>query len=235
MPSGCKVLEFLDHKQKPSAAMLGVLFFPIHLSDTKNNMLKVGITGGIGSGKTTVCQIFEKLGVPVYYADQRAKELMEDDKQLVADIRKEFGDEIYDAEGHLQRAKLAEIVFNNEEKLVKLNSLVHPAVFRDNQSWNEVLAKKGYPYTLKEAALLVETGSYLMLDKLIVVSAPEEDRIKRVMERDHVNTEQVKARIKAQMPEEQKVKYADYIIFNDRIMDLVPEVTKIHIDLMNLN
>ena len=104
-------------------------------------MLKVGITGGIGSGKTTVCQIFEKLGVPVYYADQRAKELMEDDKQLASDIRREFGDEVYDAEGHLQRKLLAEMVFSNEEKLLKLNSLVHPAVFRDNQSWNEVLAK----------------------------------------------------------------------------------------------
>jgi len=198
-------------------------------------MLKVGITGGIGSGKTTVCQIFEKLGVPVYYADQRAKELMEDDKQLSADIRREFGDEVYDAEGRLRRKMLAEIVFNDETKLVKLNSLVHPAVFRDNQSWNEVLAKKGYPYVLKEAALLVETGSYRMLDKLIVVSAPEEDRIKRVMARDGSTQEQVLARIRAQMPEEQKVKYGDYIIFNDRIMDLVPEVTRIHIDLMNLN
>ena len=112
---------------------------------------------------------------------------------------------------------------------------MHPAVFRDNQSWNEVLAKKGYPYTLREAALLIETGSYLTLDKLIVVSAPEEDRISRVMARDGSTREQVLARIRAQMPEEQKVKYADYIIYNDRIMDLVPEVTKIHIDLMNLN
>ena len=198
-------------------------------------MLKVGITGGIGSGKTTVCQIFEKLGVPVYYADQRAKELMEDDKQLMADIKKEFGNEIYDAEGHLIKRQLAEIVFNNEEKLLRLNSLVHPAVFRDNQSWNEVLAKKGYPYTLKEAALLIETGSYLMLDKMIVVAAPEEDRIKRVMERDSATADQVRARIKAQMPEEQKVKYADYIIHNDLIMELVPQVTKVHIDLMNLN
>ena len=198
-------------------------------------MLKVGITGGIGSGKTTVCQIFEKLGVPVYYADQRAKELMEDDTMLRNEIKQEFGEDIYSGEGKLDRKKLAEIVFNNETKLLKLNDLVHPAVFRDNQSWNEVLAKKGYPYTLKEAALLVETGSYRMLDKLIVVSAPEADRISRVMARDTSTQEQVLARIKAQMPEEQKVKYADYIIYNDRIMDLVPEVTKIHIDLLNLN
>jgi dephospho-CoA kinase len=142
---------------------------------------------------------------------------------------------MYDAEGKLNRKALAEIVFKDEEKLVKLNSLVHPAVFKDNQSWNEVLAKKGYPYTLREAALLIETGSYLTLDKLIVVSAPEEDRIGRVMARDGATREQVLARIKAQMPEEQKVKYADYIIFNDRVMDLVPEVTRIHMDLMSLN
>jgi len=198
-------------------------------------MLKVGITGGIGSGKTTVCQVFEKLGVPVYYADQRAKELMEDDPELRAEIKMEFGDNVYDAGGKLNRKLLADIVFKDEEKLVKLNSLVHPAVFKDNQSWNEVLAKKGYPYTLREAALLVETGSYRTLDKLIVVSAPEDDRINRVMARDGSTREQVVARIKAQMPEEQKVKYADYIIYNDRVMDLVPEVTKIHIDLMNLN
>lgn len=198
-------------------------------------MLKVGITGGIGSGKTTVCQVFEKLGVPVYYADQRAKELMEDDPELCAEIKKEFGDDMYDAEGKLNRKALAAIVFNDEDKLVRLNSMVHPAVFKDNQSWNDVLAKKGYPYTLREAALLVETGSYRTLDKLIVVSAPEEDRISRVMARDGATREQVLARIKAQMPEEQKVKYADYIIFNDRVMDLVPEVTKIHMDLMSLN
>jgi dephospho-CoA kinase len=173
--------------------------------------------------------------VPVYYADQRAKELMEDDKQLREDISREFGAEVYDQEGKLNRQLLAQIVFSDEEKLVRLNSLVHPAVFRDNQSWNEVLAKKGYPYVLKEAALLVETGSYRMLDRLIVVSAPEADRIKRVMARDGSTEQQVQARINAQMPEEQKVKYADYIIFNDAIMDLVPEVTKIHIDLMNLN
>jgi dephospho-CoA kinase len=197
-------------------------------------MLKVGITGGIGSGKTTVCQIFEKLGVPIYYADTRARELMEDDKQLRESIQEVFGKEVY-SDGKLNRKLLAEIVFGDEQKLLHLNGLVHPVVFRDNQSWNEVLAKKNYPYTLKEAALLVESGSYLTLDKLIVVSAPEEDRIKRVMARDEATRDQVLARIRAQMPEEQKVKYADYVIYNDLIMDLVPQVTKIHLDLMNMN
>lgn len=198
-------------------------------------MLQVGITGGIGSGKTTVCQIFERMGVPVYYADVRAKELMETDKNLMVSIQNEFGKAVYDAEGNLNRKLLAEIVFGNEEKLLKLNSLVHPVVFKDNESWNQVLANKGYPYTLKEAALLVETGSYKTLDKLIVVTAPLQDRIARVMARDATTYEQVTARIKAQLPEEEKVKLADYAIDNNQIMDLVPQVTKIHIDLMNLN
>lgn len=197
-------------------------------------MLKVGITGGIGSGKTTVCQIMEKLGVPVYYADRRAKELMEDDKLLATAIRREFGEGVY-ANGVLNSKYLADIVFNDETKLVKLNDLVHPAVFADSSSWNDILARKGFAYTLRESALLVESGSYRLLDKIIVVSAPEEDRIKRVIERDGSTAEQVMARICAQMPDEQKVKYADYIIINDNIMDLVPQVTKIHIDLMNIN
>lgn len=198
-------------------------------------MLQVGITGGIGSGKTTVCQIFERMGVPVYYADTRAKELMETDKNLIVAIQNEFGKEVYDAEGNLNRKLLAEIVFGNEEKLLKLNSLVHPVVFKDNESWNQVLANKGYPYTLKEAALLVETGSYKTLDKLIVVTAPLQDRIARVMARDAATYDQVTARVKAQLPEEEKVKLADYVIDNNQIMDLVPQVTKIHVDLMNLN
>jgi dephospho-CoA kinase len=198
-------------------------------------MLQVGITGGIGSGKTTVCQIFERMGVPVYYADVRAKELMETDKKLIVAIQNKFGKEVYDAEGNLNRKLLAEIVFGNEEKLLKLNSMVHPVVFKDNESWNQVLANKGYPYTLKEAALLVETGSYKTLDKLIVVTAPLQDRIARVMARDAATYEQVTARVKAQLPEEEKVKLADYVIDNNQIMDLVPQVTKIHVDLMNLN
>ena len=197
-------------------------------------MLKVGITGGIGSGKTTVCQIFEKLGVPVYYADKRGKELMEDDKDLATAISREFGSTIY-TDGKLNKDVLAHIVFNDEEKLLKLNDLVHPVVFSDSSSWNDILARKGYAYTLRESALLIESGSYRLLDKIIVVSTPEEDRIKRVMERDGATAEQVMARIRAQMPDEQKVKYADYIIFNDAIMELVTQVTKIHVDLMNIN
>ena len=196
-------------------------------------MIKVGITGGIGSGKTTVCEVFERLGVPVYYADKQAKYLMETDKKLREAIRQLFGDEAFDAENNLNRAFIAGIVFKDEEKLLALNALVHPAVKADYDSWNAILARKEYPYSLKEAALLVESGSYKDLDKLIVVSAPIEDRIKRVMARDNISEEQVKARIDAQLPESEKVKLADYVIDNNLIMELVPQVGKVHLDLLN--
>ena len=196
-------------------------------------MIKVGITGDIGSGKTTVCEIFERLGVPVYYADKQAKYLMETDKKLREAIRQLFGDEAFDAENNLNRAFIAGIVFKDEEKLLALNALVHPAVKADYDSWNAILARKEYPYSLKEAALLVESGSYKDLDKLIVVSAPLEDRIKRVMARDNISEEQVKARIDAQLPESEKVKLADYVIDNNLIMELVPQVGKVHLDLLN--
>lgn len=196
-------------------------------------MIKVGITGGIGSGKTTVCEIFERLGVPVYYADKQAKYLMETDKNLREGIRQLFGEEAFDAENNLNRAYIAGIVFKDEEKLLALNALVHPAVKADYDSWNAILARKEYPYSLKEAALLVESGSYKDLDKLIVVSAPLADRIKRVMARDNVSEEQVKARIDAQLPDAEKVKLADYVIDNNLIMELVPQVSKVHLDLLN--
>ena len=196
-------------------------------------MIKVGITGGIGSGKTTVCEVFERLGVPVYYADKQAKYLMETDKKLREAIRQLFGDEAFDAENNLNRAFIAGIVFKDEAKLLALNALVHPAVKADYDSWNAILARKEYPYNLKEAALLVESGSYKDLDKLIVVSAPLEDRIKRVMARDNITAEQVKTRIDAQLPESEKVKLADYVIDNNLIMELVPQVGKVHLDLLN--
>lgn len=198
-------------------------------------MIQVGITGGIGSGKSTVCAIFERLGTPVYYTDIRAKQLMQDDAQLIAEIKKLFGSEAYHPDGELNRAYIANIVFDNEEKLLQLNGLVHPAVKKDYQSWASILANNGYPYCIKEAALLVETGSYKDLDKLIVVTAPLEDRISRVMARDQATRELVMKRIAAQIPEEEKVSLADYVIVNDKVMDLMPSVTTIHTQLLSSN
>lgn len=198
-------------------------------------MIQVGITGGIGSGKSTVCSIFERLGVPVYYADLRAKQLMEDDKTLRNEIKSNFGEEAYNNDNSLNRVYLSSLVFNNEDKLLLLNSLVHPIVQNDYKSWVSILDSKNYPYCLKEAALLVETGSFKMLDKLIVVSAPLEDRISRVMARDNASREQVLNRINAQLPEAEKIKLAHFVIYNDKIMDLMPQVTKIHLSLTSSN
>jgi dephospho-CoA kinase len=198
-------------------------------------LIKVGITGGIGSGKTTVCAIFERLGVPVYYSDKRAKDLMQEDKQLVLKIRNLFGESAYNEDKSLNRVYIAEQVFGNESKLLALNELVHPAVRKDYESWASILENKGYPYCIKEAALLVESGSYKDLDKLIVVTAPVEDRISRVIARDGTTAEQVKKRIDAQLPDEQKLKLADYVIINDKATDLVPQVTKIHLDITSSN
>ncbi len=195
-------------------------------------MLKVGITGGIGSGKTTVCKIFETLGIPVYYADDRAKWLMTHDSELVEAISNAFGREAYSPEGQLNRAYLAKVVFGDDEKLGQLNALVHPAVFRDGLQWHH--SQTDAPYTLREAALLFESGSYRAIDKMIVVAAPLPVRIKRVMERDQVTEAAVMARIEKQWPEEEKVKRADFVIFNSGERLLVPQVLEIHRSLISL-
>ncbi|MDX1667272.1 MAG: dephospho-CoA kinase, partial [Saprospiraceae bacterium] len=167
-------------------------------------MLKVGITGGIGSGKTTVSRIFESIGIPVYYADDRAKWLMKNDAQIVRKIKKAFGEEAYTSEGELNRTFLADRVFGDEEQLRRLNRIVHPAVRRDADHWH--LNQSGVPYTLKEAALLFESGSYRYLDRIISVTAPRALRIKRVMKRDGVSRGKVLARIEHQIPEAEKVR-----------------------------
>jgi dephospho-CoA kinase len=200
-----------------------------------HHMLKVGITGGIGSGKTTVCKMFEKLGIPVYYADERAKYLMQHEHFLIDQLKKNFGEEIYE-NGRLNRTLLAEKVFNNKSKLELLNSLVHPAVFRDTERWREEQKEKKPPYSINEAALLVETGSYKGLDKLIVVYAPLETRVNRVSNRDKVEIEEVMARVRNQLPEDEKLKLADMVITNDGdLHHLEQQVKQIHEQLMQEN
>lgn len=189
-------------------------------------MLHVGITGGIGAGKTTVCKLFEVLGIPIYYADDRAKWLMENQQELISGIVQLFGTEAYDAQKHLNRSYIAQKAFHNPELLQQLNALVHPAVALDGMEWQQ--AQSEIPYTLKEAALLFESGSYKLLDKIIVVSAPLELRIQRVMERDGSTREAVLQRISRQIPQEEKEARADFIIRNDGISPLIPQVLSIH-------
>lgn len=195
-------------------------------------MLKVGITGGIGSGKTTVCKIFETLGIPIYYADDRAKWLMVNSPALQTGIINLFGKESYDEVGQLNRAYIGGIAFKHPKKLQKLNALVHPAVFVDGENWQQEQMILQAPYTLKEAALLYESGSHKFLDKMIVVTAPEALRIERVMKRDGLDKTAVQDRIARQMPEEEKVAQADYIINNDGQQLLIPQVLDIHQQLL---
>lgn len=195
-------------------------------------MLKIGITGNIGSGKTTVSKMFELLNVPVFYADFHAKKVMTDDAVLVEAIRKNFGAEAYYADGSLNRKYISGIVFNNETELKKLNALVHPAVFRAFDVWAEAYQHK--KYVLKEAALLFESRSNLQCDRTIVVSAALEERLKRVMQRDNLSEAEVLRREEKQMPQTEKEAKADFIIRNDANRLVIPQVLKIHEQLLAL-
>lgn len=194
-------------------------------------MLKVGITGGIGSGKTVVCQVFETLGIPVFNADAAAKFLMEHDVALIKQIKLLFGEEVYE-ENKLKREKLAAIIFQNEEKRHALNAVVHPATIEYGEKWME---QQTAPYALKEAAILFESGSHKGLDKIIGVYAPQEIRIQRAMQRDGATREKIESRIATQMNEEEKMKLCDFVIENDGKTAIIPQVLNIHKQLVNIH
>ncbi|MDX5319857.1 MAG: dephospho-CoA kinase, partial [Bacteroidota bacterium] len=175
-------------------------------------MLKIGITGGIGSGKSTVCEIFKQLNIPVYSADDRAKRLMVENQELVHAIKNLFGEEAYDANGALNRSYIAERAFSDASLLEKLNQLVHPAVAKDFLNWAQ---EQSAPYVIKEAALMFESGSFRDLDYVVTVSAPKALRIRRTMQRDGSSKAQVEARMNKQWTEAMRKASADFIIRND--------------------
>ncbi|MCJ8209988.1 dephospho-CoA kinase [Mucilaginibacter sp. RS28] len=195
-------------------------------------MIKIGITGNIGSGKTTVSKVFALLGVPVFYADTAAKEVMVKDAELMEGLVKLFGKESYLEDGVLNRKYIASKVFNNPDELAKLNALVHPAVFRAFDNW--AVAYADVPYTLKEAALMFESDSYKMCDYTIVVTAPLEMRLQRVVGRDHITREEALARDARQMNEEEKIRLADYRIWNDDSRLVIPQVLELHQQFLKL-
>ncbi|MBU0695052.1 MAG: dephospho-CoA kinase [Bacteroidetes bacterium] len=194
--------------------------------------LKVGITGGIGSGKTTVCHIFEMLGIPVFYADDEAKKLMISDEILVEEIKTEFGAPSYFEDGSLNRKYISDIVFKNTNQLNKLNSFVHPAVFRAMESWS---SQQKSPYVLKEAALLFESYSYQQNKFNILVSCPLELRIMRVMNRDQISKEKVLEIIQNQFSEEKKKTMADFFIQNNEEELIINQVLDLHKKLLILS
>jgi len=195
-------------------------------------MLKVGITGGIGAGKSLVCRIFETMNVPVFHADDESKKILFNDEKVVDELRKTFGEEIF-SEGIPDRKKIASIVFRNQEKLKFLNSILHEITFQHFTEW--VLEKKNAPYTLMEAALIYESGAEKFLDKVIAVASPEAIRIKRTMERDRLTEQEVRARMKNQLEPEVVEKRADFTIVNDEEQLIIPQVCAIHEQLLRLS
>jgi dephospho-CoA kinase len=187
-------------------------------------MLKIGLTGGIGSGKSTVARIFEVLGIPVYYADEAARKLMTENEELKASIIGAFGKDAY-FNGNLNREYIAGQVFNSDRKIGILNSLVHPATIKDAAEWIQM---QKAPYIVKEAALIFESGSNKNLDYVIGVKSPLAFRIQRTMDRDNIAADEVKARISKQMDEELKLQLCDYVIVNDEHQMLIPQVLALH-------
>ena len=191
------------------------------LKENKGPVL-VGLTGGIGSGKSTVARVFRAMGVPVFQSDDRAKVLLNEDASVRQQVIAHFG-KVYE-QGQLNRKALADIVFNDPAKREILNNIVHPAVGNAFNDW--VNANMGQPILVKEAAILIETGAYKELDHLILVTCPEEERIQRVMKRDSASEQEVSARIKSQWSDEQKMPYCDYTI-NTHNTHVIPQVLEI--------
>jgi len=187
-------------------------------------MLRIGLTGGIGSGKSTVAHIFNVLGIPVYDADSAAKRVMVEDEMLKKRILNVFGENAY-TDGKLNRKFLSDVVFKDERKITLLNSLVHPATIEDANEW---MKKQTAPYLIKEAALIFESGSDKFLDLVIGVRSPLSLRIERTMKRNHITAEEVKARMKFQMDEDKKMALCDFIIENDEKEMLIPQVLLLH-------
>ena len=193
-------------------------------------MLRIGLTGGIGSGKSTVARIFSVLGIPVYDSDTASKRLMAEDEMLKDKIIQSFGKESY-TNGRLNRKYLSEQVFSDPKKTDLLNSIVHPATIKDAEEW---MKKQNSPYLIKEAALIFESGSNRFLDKVIGVSSPLSLRMERTMKRSNISAEQVKTRINLQMDEEEKMALCDYIIVNDEQQMLIPQVLLLHKKFLSL-
>jgi dephospho-CoA kinase len=187
-------------------------------------MLRIGLTGGIGSGKSTVAKVFETLGIPVFYADDAAKKLMNENIELKEKIISAFGEDSYSSNA-LNRPYISNIVFNNPAKLELLNSIVHPATIADAEQW---MQRQTSAYAIKEAALIFESGAEKWLDKVIGVYTPQALRIKRVMQRDGIAETAVLARMNKQMDEDKKMSLCNYIIYNDEQELLIPQILKLH-------
>lgn len=187
----------------------------------------IGLTGGIGSGKTLCAKIFEELGVPVYYSDERAKRIMIENEKVIQAISQLLGQDAYQTNGLLNREYIASKIFSDEALLSQMNGIVHPAVRDDFMAWGAQQLKSN-SYIMQESALMYETGSYRLFDKIILVDAPVEIRISRVMKRDSTTRENVLSRMSKQLPSKDKRQKADFIIENDGQQPIIPQVINLH-------
>lgn len=195
-------------------------------------MIRVGITGGIGTGKTFICNIFRFLGIPVYDADLRAKQLVEESLPVKQEIIKLFGSDAFNDQGQYNRKLISSKIFQQPELKLALEHIIHPAVRMDSQNWFKYYEDHHLAYVLKEAALLYESGSHLDLDQVIVVDAPVELRIQRLIQREGWNEDEIKLRMSNQWSQEEKLRRADFIILNDGKSPVIPQVWSIHHQLL---
>lgn len=191
--------------------------------------MKLGITGGIGSGKTSVCRVFSVLGIPVFSADIEAKHIMENDQRIMQRINSIAGRNLY-VNGNLNRRELASLIFNDQSLLKKVNSLVHPVVFDQFIKWEKNQAS---PYVIMEAAILFESGASKLVDRIATVIAPLEERVDRVIHRSDLTREQVVERMLNQMDDESRIKLSDYVINNSERDMIIPAILKIHDDILS--
>ncbi|MGG7663076.1 dephospho-CoA kinase [Dyadobacter sp. BHUBP1] len=188
--------------------------------------LLIGITGGIGSGKSMVCRLFECLDIPIYYADSRAKWLTNNDREIRKKVIALLGNEAYNSNGMYDTRFVASKVFKNEPLLKKLNAIIHPVVLRDTQNW--VVQHAGAPYVVKEAAIMARAGQANAVDVVVVVEAPVALRIQRILERDKRPEQEIRAIIERQVSDESRREIADYIVNNDDASELIPQVLHLH-------
>ena len=194
----------------------------------KKQGLKLGVTGGIGSGKTSVCRVFTILGIPVFSTDHEARKIMNNDKGIIQGINSIAGKDLYH-NGDLDRKELASLIFNNNALLEKVNSLVHPIVFDHFSRWRK---EQTAPYVILEAAILFESGASNLVDKIVTIVAPIEERLNRVIQRNTLSRDQVLERMRNQMDDESRIKLSDYVIYNSENDMIIPAVLKIHEDIL---
>ncbi|MDP4222695.1 MAG: dephospho-CoA kinase [Bacteroidota bacterium] len=192
--------------------------------------LKLGVTGGIGSGKTTICRVFTVIGIPVFSADDEARLIQDIDIEVIQKINEVAGRDLYTS-GKLDRPGLARIIFNNRDLLEKVNSLIHPKVFENYRKWE---SEQDAPYTVMEAAILFESGAYRLVDKILTVVTPMEERIERLIKGNKLTREQVLERVNNQIDDESRIRQSDYLVFNSENDMIIPAILGVHKEMLNL-